>query len=82
MASRSYIRRHAVTDLRARGPLRALVAAGCAWEFAALVGKRTPTLCAITRTHRWLAPLIVGAIIVDLAIDPRPVVIVVTPENP
>jgi hypothetical protein len=46
--------------------MRWLVAATCAYEVASITSGRTPTVTALCRRRRWLAPVIIGALTVHL----------------
>lgn len=55
-------------------PLHACVAMACAYEVAAITVGRVPTISALCRQRRWLAPVIVGGLAVHLALPgPTPV---------
>ena len=66
-------------DVRASRILRALVAFGCGWELVALSTGLVPTICKVSRRHQWLKPLILGALTLDLLIDPPAVVVIIDP---
>lgn len=42
----------------------------CGYELAAIVTGRVPTLTRLSARHRWLGPVLVGALAVHLARQP------------
>lgn len=48
------------------------VAAVCAYEVAAIVGGRTPTVTMLCARHRWLGPLVLITLAAHLYKQPRP----------
>lgn len=58
------------------------IAAGlCGFEVLAITTRRVPTLTELSSRHRWLAPMLVGALAVHLYRAPRVQVIIADREQ-
>jgi hypothetical protein len=49
-----------------RPSLHDAVFALCAYECAAIATRKLPTLSALSRKHRWMAPMMIGGLAVHL----------------
>lgn len=52
-------------------PTWLIVLLGCSWELTALLTDRIPTITALSRQHRWLAPTVLTTLAVHFYRQPK-----------